>query len=67
MIPLTEQRVEAARLIESTVSALQVDADLLNDQERALIDNALAELKRISDRDSVTLRPLRLRLKILRR
>ncbi len=46
---LREQRVEAARLIESTVSALQVDADLLNDQERALIDNALAELKRISE------------------
>lgn len=35
---LREQKVEAARIIENTVSALSTDADLLNPEERARIE-----------------------------
>jgi molecular chaperone HscA len=41
---LTEQRVEAARVIESLNSALQQDGNLLAAEERALIDNAIKAL-----------------------
>ena len=50
---LREQRVEALRLIESTVSALETDADLLNDQERAEIDSDIAALKKTSEGQDV--------------
>ena len=43
---LREQRVEAARLIESTRSALASDADLLDAAERARIDAAVAALEK---------------------
>ena len=42
---LREAQVEAQRLIEATVSALQVDADLLSTIERTQIDNAIAKLQ----------------------
>lgn len=42
---LREQRVEAMRLIESTVSALSTDADLLQTDERARIDESMAALQ----------------------
>ncbi|OCQ51343.1 Chaperone protein HscA [Photorhabdus australis subsp. thailandensis] len=35
---LAEQKVEAARVLESVTSALEKDADLLNEQERTAID-----------------------------
>ncbi|MCL1075182.1 Fe-S protein assembly chaperone HscA [Shewanella dokdonensis] len=41
---LTEQRVEAARVIESLNSALQQDGDLLTAAERAVIDSTIAAL-----------------------
>lgn len=50
---LREQRVEALRLIESTMSALETDADLLNDQERAEIDSDIAALKKTSEGQDV--------------
>jgi molecular chaperone HscA len=44
---LTEARVDAERLISATESALAADADLLDARERAGIDAALAELRRL--------------------
>lgn len=41
---LTEQRVEAARVLESLHSALAKDGDLLSQEERALVDRAMADL-----------------------
>ncbi|PQQ40564.1 Fe-S protein assembly chaperone HscA [Photorhabdus luminescens] len=38
---LAEQKVEAARVLESVTSALEKDADLLNKQEQAAIDAAV--------------------------
>lgn len=43
---LREQRVEALRLIESTNSALETDADLLNAEERSVIDADIASLQK---------------------
>lgn len=45
---LREAQVEAQRLIEATLSALQVDADLLSTMERAHIDNAIAQLQAVT-------------------
>jgi molecular chaperone HscA len=45
---LAEQQVEAARLIEAARSALAVDEDLLDPDERSAIDDALASLARVS-------------------
>ena len=42
---LAEQRVEADRLIEATVQALSQDGSLLNGEERAEIDTAVASLR----------------------
>ena len=42
---LREQRVEASRIIESTNSALETDADLLSNAERGAIDSAIADLQ----------------------
>ncbi|MCA6219098.1 Fe-S protein assembly chaperone HscA [Photorhabdus antumapuensis] len=38
---LAEQKVEAARVLESVTKALEKDADLLNEQEQAAIDAAV--------------------------
>ena len=42
---LTEARVEAQRLADATQSALEADANLLNADERAKIDQAIAVLR----------------------
>jgi molecular chaperone HscA len=42
---LREQRVEASRIIESTNSALETDADLLSGTERAAIDASIDDLR----------------------
>ncbi|MDX1705324.1 Fe-S protein assembly chaperone HscA [Pseudidiomarina sp.] len=42
---LREQQVEADRVIEALSSALAVDGDLLDDDERARLDAAMAELR----------------------
>ncbi|WKC40463.1 Fe-S protein assembly chaperone HscA [Shewanella algae] len=41
---LTEQRVEAARVLESLHSALAKDGELLSQEERALVDRAMSDL-----------------------
>jgi len=43
---LREQRVEASRIIESTHSALEADADLLSESERSVIDSAIEDLQK---------------------
>lgn len=48
---LREQQVEAERVIEATVHALEADGDLLDAAERATIDAALASLRELR-RDS---------------
>ncbi|MDT3670950.1 MAG: Fe-S protein assembly chaperone HscA [Aromatoleum sp.] len=48
---LREQQVEAERVIEATVHALEQDSALLSADERATIDAAVAELKRLSGGD----------------
>jgi len=42
---LREQQVEARQLVESTRSALAADGDLLSDDERRMIDQAMAEVE----------------------
>jgi molecular chaperone HscA len=54
---LTEARVEAERLVGATESALEADADMLNQQERAAIEAALAAVRRLAaaaDRHTLT-------------
>jgi len=47
---LAEQKVEAARVIEALAAALASDGDeLLNVEERATVDRALAELQQLAD------------------
>lgn len=46
---LREQRVEALRLIESTVSALDTDADLLSQKERSEIEDDIAALRKTAE------------------
>ena len=48
---LAEARVEADRIIAATESALAADADLLEAAERAGIDRALANVRRLRDGD----------------
>jgi len=48
---LREMQVEAKRAIEAVESALAVDAGLLNDEERARLDAALAELRAQAEGD----------------
>ena len=48
---LREQKVEAARLLESTESALKTDADLLNAEERSQIDALIEDLVRVKEQD----------------
>jgi molecular chaperone HscA len=44
---LREEQVDGRRLVEAVLAALAADADLLDDDERALIDQRLAEVKRL--------------------
>ncbi|MCG8709443.1 Fe-S protein assembly chaperone HscA [Brenneria sp. 4F2] len=44
---LAEQRVEAARVLESLENALAIDADLLNDDEKTAIAAASQHLRRV--------------------
>jgi len=47
---LAEQKVEAARVMEALAAALASDGDeLLNVEERATVDRALAELQQLAD------------------
>jgi len=48
---LAEARVEADRIIAATESALAADADLLDSADRAGIDRALADVRRMRDGD----------------
>lgn len=69
---LAEQRVEADRVIESVIVALQQDgADLLTEAEFHQIENALKQLMDVKKAQIVMLsfkesKPLMLRLKNLR-
>jgi len=49
---LAEQKVEAARVLESLQSALKADAALLNETERAVIDTAIAALVAAAQSDN---------------
>lgn len=60
---LREQKVEAARLLESVYSALSQDGDLLNEEERARIDAMIAKLE--SDRAQDDVQTLKLSIKLL--
>lgn len=46
---LREQKVEALRIIESTNSALAADADLLSQEERKVVDDALNHLNMVRE------------------
>ncbi|WP_443090788.1 Fe-S protein assembly chaperone HscA [Basfia succiniciproducens] len=48
---LAEQRVEAKRVIESVLSALSHDRDLLNDEELSAIKKALVELDKLQQQN----------------
>ncbi|MGB6136272.1 MAG: Fe-S protein assembly chaperone HscA, partial [Shewanella sp.] len=50
---LAEQKVEAARVIESLNAALGKDGDLLEEQERQLLATAIAELAATAQQDDV--------------
>lgn len=52
---LAEQKVEAARVLESVQSALDADADLLNPEEQAAIVQAVSALQQVSAGDDVAL------------
>lgn len=51
---LAEQKVEAARVLESLQSALKADAALLNETERAVIDAAIAALVSAAQSDDTS-------------
>ncbi|UXY12188.1 Fe-S protein assembly chaperone HscA [Kosakonia sp. ML.JS2a] len=48
---LAEQKVEAARVLESLSGALAADAALLSAAERAVIDEAVAQLRAVAEGD----------------
>ncbi|MFD0966315.1 Fe-S protein assembly chaperone HscA [Seminibacterium arietis] len=50
---LTEQRIDAARVIESVRSALQQDQDLLNEEELTAIKKALIFLEQLQQQDDM--------------
>ncbi|MBG6243701.1 Fe-S protein assembly chaperone HscA [Candidatus Symbiopectobacterium sp. 'North America'] len=52
---LAEQKVEAARVLESVQSTLAADADLLSAEEQAAIVQAVLALKQVSAGDDVAL------------
>ena len=51
---LREQKVEALRIIESTNSALAADADLLSQEERKVVDDALSHLNMVREGTAVS-------------
>ncbi|MEA1064334.1 Fe-S protein assembly chaperone HscA [Erwinia sp. HR93] len=50
---LAEQKVEAARVLESVRSALNADGNLLSDNERQTIEQSAAILQQAAERDNV--------------
>ena len=52
---LAEQKVEAARVLETLQSALDKDADLLNEEELNLILNAKQQLQQATESDDCSL------------
>jgi molecular chaperone HscA len=48
---MAEARVEAERIVDATEGALRSDGDLLNDAERAPIEQALAAVRRLAGQD----------------
>jgi molecular chaperone HscA len=46
---LLEARVDAARIIDATESALAADAELLAEDERAVLDDAIKRLRRLME------------------
>ncbi|QCT22395.1 Fe-S protein assembly chaperone HscA [Jejubacter calystegiae] len=50
---LAEQKVEAARVLESLHSALAADGELLSDQERGTIEQSAAHLRTVAAGDDV--------------
>ncbi len=46
---LREQQVEARRILQSTVSALEVDGDLLNEEERREVDTLCVTLVKLAE------------------
>jgi molecular chaperone HscA len=48
---LREQQVDAGRLLDATASALALDGELLNDDERTEIDRALTALREVVNGD----------------
>lgn len=50
---LAEQKVEAARVLESVRSALNADGNLLSDNERQSIEQSAAILQQAAERDNV--------------
>jgi molecular chaperone HscA len=48
---LAEQKVEAARVVENILSALQADGDLLSEAERTAISAAVATLRNTAEGD----------------
>ena len=55
---LAEARVDAARILDATGSALSVDAELLEAEERAVLDEAMARLKRFLEQNGTDRRAL---------
>jgi molecular chaperone HscA len=49
---LLEARVDAARIIDATESALAADAELLAEDERRALDHALTRLKRLVEENA---------------
>lgn len=50
---LREQQVEARRILQSTVSALEVDGDLLNEEERREVDTLCVTLVKLAERTDI--------------
>lgn len=50
---LAEQKVEAARVLESLTGALAADGELLSDQERQTIQQSATHLRTVADGDDV--------------
>jgi molecular chaperone HscA len=55
---LAEARVDAARILDATEGALAVDAELLDADERAALDDAVARLRRLVDENEADRRAL---------
>ena len=52
---LREQQVEARRILQSTVSALEADGDLLNEEERREVDELCVSLVKLAEGSDVDL------------